>query len=139
MIDYYQASLRDDIIAWHNTLKKSGSSSDWLIVVVETPDSRQAIIPPHLLTFRLFLNLPVPPDTFHFKVSTLSCSCSVYFFDSKCGSVCHDVVSVQRFCAWSPFTCFEFPSFCATWKKSIQVVIYNGDLDPEIKIIDLDC
>jgi hypothetical protein len=64
LIDFYQASLRDDIIAWHNTLKKSGSSSDWLIVVVETPDSRQAIIPPHLLTFTLFLNLP--PDTFPF-------------------------------------------------------------------------
>ncbi len=54
---FYQASLRDDIIAWHNTLKKSGSSSDWLIVVVETPDSRQAIIPPHLLTFPLFISL----------------------------------------------------------------------------------
>jgi len=34
--------LKDEILSWQSTLKKAGSSSDWLIVVVETPDSRRA-------------------------------------------------------------------------------------------------
>ena len=38
----FQSSLKDEVTAWLNTLKKSGSSSDWLIVVLETPDSRKA-------------------------------------------------------------------------------------------------
>jgi len=41
-VDTYKSSLKDDIQAWLSTLKKSGSSSDWLVVIVETPDSRKA-------------------------------------------------------------------------------------------------
>ena len=41
-IDTYNSSLKDDIQAWLSTLKKSGSSSDWLVLIVETPDSRKA-------------------------------------------------------------------------------------------------
>ena len=34
--------MKDEIVSWLSTLKKAGSSADWLIVLVETPDSRKA-------------------------------------------------------------------------------------------------
>eukprot|EP00092_Neocalanus_flemingeri_P030096 GFUD01032674.1.p1 GENE.GFUD01032674.1~~GFUD01032674.1.p1 ORF type:complete len:1160 (-),score=402.30 GFUD01032674.1:238-3717(-) len=40
-IDLYRQGVKDDILTWLNTLKKSGVTSDWMIVVVETPENRK--------------------------------------------------------------------------------------------------
>jgi len=40
-IDVYRQGVKEDILAWLNTLKKSGITSDWMIVVVETPEHRK--------------------------------------------------------------------------------------------------
>jgi len=40
-IDLYRQGVKEDIMAWLNTLKKSGVTSDWMIIVVETPENRK--------------------------------------------------------------------------------------------------
>jgi len=40
-MDSYKATVRDDIQTWQNTLKRSGSVADWIVIVVETPDNRK--------------------------------------------------------------------------------------------------
>jgi len=40
-IDLYRQGVKDDILAWLNTLKKAGVTSDWMIIVVETPENRK--------------------------------------------------------------------------------------------------
>ena len=40
-IDLYRQGVKDDILARLNTLKKAGVTSDWMIIVVETPEKRK--------------------------------------------------------------------------------------------------
>jgi len=40
-IDLYRQGVKEDIVSWLNTLKKSGVTSDWMIIVVETPENRK--------------------------------------------------------------------------------------------------
>ena len=40
-IDTYKNSAKDEIMDWMNTLKKCGTAHDWMVVLVETPESRK--------------------------------------------------------------------------------------------------
>ena len=33
--------LREEILAWQGSIKKTGVASDWMVVVVEAPDSKK--------------------------------------------------------------------------------------------------
>ena len=40
-MDLYRQGVKDDILTWLNTLKKVEFNSDWMILVVETPENRK--------------------------------------------------------------------------------------------------
>ena len=41
-VDTYKSSTKDDIMNWITTLKKCGVPHDWMVILVEAPDSRKA-------------------------------------------------------------------------------------------------
>ena len=41
-VDTYKNSTKDDIMNWITTLKKCGVPHDWMVILVEAPDSRKA-------------------------------------------------------------------------------------------------
>ncbi|QQP51555.1 Uncharacterized protein FKW44_012962, partial [Caligus rogercresseyi] len=41
-IEVYKTSVKEGITAWLSTLKRLGISSDWLIILLEPPDSRKS-------------------------------------------------------------------------------------------------
>ena len=40
-MDTYKNSGKDEIMDWITTLKKCGTAHDWMVVLVETPESRK--------------------------------------------------------------------------------------------------
>ena len=40
-LDGISKGLREEILAWQNSIKKTGVASDWMVVVVEAPDSKK--------------------------------------------------------------------------------------------------
>ena len=37
----FTQGLREEILAWQGSIKKTGVASDWMVVVVEAPDSKK--------------------------------------------------------------------------------------------------
>ena len=40
-LDTYKQGLREEILGWQASIRKTGVSSDWMVVVVEAPDSKK--------------------------------------------------------------------------------------------------
>ena len=79
-MDTYKNSGKDEIMDWITTLKKCGTAHDWMVVLVETPESRKGankLLPRTSVVDRLrtdvgtkfsdrCLTLTGKPDTFLF-------------------------------------------------------------------------
>lgn len=41
-MDTYKSNTKDEIMNWITTLKKCGAPHDWMVILVETPESRRS-------------------------------------------------------------------------------------------------